>query len=520
MTGRGAIALLVALAAGPAPVGAQASVAERIVSTRHAITVSGRRLTYTARAGRLPIRVNETGEAYGYVFFVAYTLDRSPGQPVRPLTMLWNGGPGANSALVHLVGFGPRRIVARRSKAGNAGEYAIEDNASTWLDATDLVFVDPVGTGYARLARTEYAAEFYGTLGDIAAVAEFVRTYLTHFNAWDAPLFVGGERFGVWRAAGVAEMLERRGIPVAGEILISGGIPALAAVPYAMKAALFLPTRTAAALYHHRLSDQLQRDPSATLRLAATWARDEYAPALARSESLSVAQRAAVVAQLSRLSGLDTTLIDHETLIVKRGDFGRQLLHNRHLVLGRFDSRLTFPADVGGEYTAGSSRDPLVVRYLQVELRYKTDLAYLGSEAGYRPVTDTGATLPGERWAWDQNQPPKDTSAVARAAPAAAAIARRLADDGPPNGAEPWLRRTLEIDPSLQAFVAVGLYDSLNSCAWNDYLVGSLDAATRGNIAAHCYAGGHMMYEDGGTRIQLHQEVAAFIRNAAAASRA
>jgi carboxypeptidase C (cathepsin A) len=491
---------------------AQASSAPDLVTTHHTIRVRGRTIGYTARAGRLAIRANETGEVHGWVFFVAYTADQPAGAAPRPLTFLWNGGPGANSELVHLIGFGPRRLVAPDSAKPTT--LAVRDNEFTWLDATDLVFVDPVGTGYARAAKPEFAKEFYGTLGDIAAITEFVRVYLTRFEAWQRPLFVGGESFGVWRAAGVAEALEKRGIPVAGEILISGGIPVLATTPYEMKAALFLPTRTAAALYHKKLAPALEADPQAGWTNAAKWAREVYGPALQRFDSLGPTERASIRNGLAIFSGLDTALIDPRTLVIRRSDFGRQLLADQKLVLGRFDTRIARPA---GEYVSTAldeARDALTVRYLRTELGYRTDLAYLGAEAGYDPVVVPRALSAGEAWDYDQNAPPPLDSAAAKAAAAAyaARAARRLVDDGPPNGAEPWLRRAMLIDPKLRAFVAVGLYDSLNSCAWNDWLITTLDAPLRANITANCYVGGHMMYEDADARRRLKDDVAAFIR--------
>lgn len=503
-----------AILAGAAALSAQdAGAPPDLVTTHHAIRVRGRTITYTARAGRLPIRANETGDVHGWVFFVAYTVDQPAGAAPRPLTFLWNGGPGANSQLVHLIGFGPRRMVAPDSTKPTA--LAVRDNEFTWLDATDLVFVDPVGTGYARAAKPEFAKEFYGTLGDIAAITEVVRVYLTRFDAWRAPLFVGGESFGVWRAAGVAEGLERRGIPVAGEILISGGIPVLASTPYEMKAALFLPTRTAAALYHKKLPNALQSDPDSGWRSAVRWARDVYGPALQHFDDLSLQERASIRAELSRYSGLDTSLIDPKTLVIRRSDFGRELLADQKLVLGRFDTRIARPA---GEYVSTAldeARDKLAVRYIREELGYRTDLAYLGSEAGYVPAVVPRALSPSEAWDYDQNAPPPMDSAAEKAAAAAYAArsARRLADDGPPNGAEPWLRRAMLIDPHLRAFIAVGLYDSLNSCAWNDWLVGTLDAPLRANITANCYVGGHMMYEDTDARRKLKADVTAFIRS-------
>src|SRR5262245_16622220 len=192
------------------------STEDQIVTTKHQVTIGGRVLRYTARAGRLPILDNETGEVHGRMFFTAYTLDSALNQSPRPLTFLWNGGPGSSSSLVHLLGFGPRRLQPDGTPV---------DNQGTWLDQTDLVFVDPVGTGYSRPAKPKYGPEFYQTRGDAESVAEFIRVYRNRFEAWEAPLFLAGESYGVTRAAGVAEVLQRRRIAVNGVILIGLALP-------------------------------------------------------------------------------------------------------------------------------------------------------------------------------------------------------------------------------------------------------------------------------------------------------
>jgi carboxypeptidase C (cathepsin A) len=467
-----------------------------IVTTRHRISAGGRALSYTARAGLLPIRHNDDGEVRAHVFFMAYLLDRAPGDPVRPLTFLWNGGPGASSVLVHLVGFGPRRIRTADDPTGPPScECEVEDNDRTWLDQTDLVFVDPVGTGFSRPTRPEYGADFYNTLGDIASIAEFVRVYRTRFDAWDAPLFVGGESYGVWRAAGVAETLERKGQRVRGVILISGGMAVGAATTGDVRTAFFVPTRTAAAFFHKRLAPDLQSDLQATLRTAEAWARSVYLPALARRASLSETEREAIVTELSRFTGLDRGLIDPQALAVSRQQFAEQLLRDKGRVLARFDARLTADA----EATRPAERGRVVNRYLRSLLGFKTDLAYQGIEEGYVPP-GTAQRSVNARWNYNSGEGSKNAPP---------------STDMPP-GAEPWLLRAMTVNPSLKAFVAAGLYDSLNSCALNAHVIGTLEARFAENITEACYEGGHMMYDQRTAREQLKRDVTAFFRKALA----
>jgi len=469
---------------------------DQIVTTHHQITVGQRPLRYTARAGSLPIRHNETGEIHGHMFFVAYLLDRAPAEPARPLTFLWNGGPGANSTLVHLSGFGPKRIKSNDDPTAEPGcECELEDNQTTWLDQTDLVFVDPIGTGFSRPTKAEYAAEFYNTLGDIASVAEFVRVYLTRFDAWDAPLFIGGESYGVWRAAGVAEELARRGRKVAGVILISGGVPVGPVVSEEMRTALFVPTRAAAAFFHKKLSPDLQADLASTLEKVETWARTEYAPALAKRDKLSESERQTILERLARFTGIEASLIDAKTLIVTRQQFAEQLLRDRKQVLARFDTRQT----TSGENNTRSGRGLAITKYLRSTLKFKTDLAYQGIEEGFSPNTGGRTLSVGARWNYNQGPPPPPGTPPNT--------------DAPPGGSQPWLRRAIAIDTSMKAFVAAGLYDSLNSCAGNAYLAPQLEPELKRNITARCYEGGHAMYESRSARLQLKQDISKFIRD-------
>lgn len=482
------------------------------IATRHQAVVGGRTLRYTARTGFLPIRSNEVGDPHGQVFYIAYTLDAPGSGRERPLTFLWNGGPGANSVLLHLIGFGPRRIKTAHDSAAASCECELQDNEATWLPFSDLVFVDPVGTGFSRPTRAEYGAEFYNTLGDIASIAEFIRVYLTRFDAWDAPLFIAGESYGSWRAAGVAEALERRGRHVAGVMLISGGVPVGPVIDEELRTALFIPTRTAAAFHHKTLAPDLQADLQSTLRRVEEWARTVYAPTLKRAASLTESERQSIVADLARFTGLDPALIDHQTLIVGRQQFAEQLLRGEGKVLARFDTR-----DIEGP-PPPTRRAETVNRYLRQTLQFKTDLAYEGIEEGFWPSA-TGQRPPSVGARWNYNQGPLTAPAATGAATPSTTPPQRQNLDAPPGGAQPWLRRAIALNPSLKAFVAFGLYDSLNSCAVNNQLVPALEPAVRQKITAVCYEGGHMMYDEPAIRRQITRDVAAFVERAVPALR-
>ena len=469
-------------------------VPKSMVTTHHRIVLNGKALAYTARAGVLPIRHNDIGDPRGYVFFVSYSVDRAAGSPVRPLTFAWNGGPGSNALLVHLDALGPRRLVTPTS-ANTSTLPVFEDNQATWLDQTDLVFVDPIGTGFSRPARPEFAQDFYGVLGDIAATVEFIRVYRTRFNAWDAPVYLAGESYGVWRAAGAAEAMEKGGQRVAGLILISGGIPLGPVVSDEMRTAMFVPTRTASAFFHRKLPADLQGDREHAIAESERWAREVYAPALARRDSLSPSERAAIVTNLSRFTGLDTNRIDRKTLVVDRQFLIDHLLDDRGQgALGRFDTRQVGAAPV--DRLADARRRALINGYLRQDLGFSTDLVYQGLDVGYSSSPNPQSV--GARWQYDQGDP--NVPLVVHNT------------DGPPGGTPPWLRRAMDIDPSLRTFVATGVYDSLNSCPANAYLLRQIPPADAARITFRCYEGGHMMYEDRDARFALDRDVTRFYR--------
>lgn len=483
---------------------------DQIVTTKHQITVGGRVLRYTAHAGRLPIIDNETGEVHGRIFFTAYTLDPALNKSPRPLTFLWNGGPGSSSSLVHLLGFGPRRLQP---------DGAAVDNQGTWLDHTDLVFVDPVGTGYSRPAKAEYGPEFYQTRGDAESVAEFIRVYRNRFEAWDAPLFLTGESYGVIRAAGVAEVLQRRRIAVDGVILI-GLAPPLGQLTAEMRTALMLPTYTAAAFANKKLAPELQSDLEATLRQAEEWARNEYAAALARRDNLSDAERQAVIARLSRFTGLEASRLDSKTLSIGMEQFSQQLLADRNQVVGRYDSRLVGPRDPN-EKLYDPTKDPSlkniindvgVVRYFRNELRYKSDLLYQGPfGGGYPPPTTFRGDWMSVRW--NRNPAQATSSSAGQGAPGGATAAGTGAPPEQP------LRRAMVANPRLQTLSACGYYDLVCSYAANVYLAGHLDADIARNVIARGYSGGHALYTDPGAQMELKSDVVKFMQNAVATGR-
>ena len=293
-------------------------------------------------------------------------------------------------------------------------------------------------------------------------------------------LFLAGESYGVTRAAGVADALQRRGITVTGVILMGSDLP-LGQLDAELRSALAVPTYTAAAFANKKLAPELQEDLRATLRQAENWARTEYATALARRDSLGDSQRQAVVAQLARFTGIDAGKLDAKTLSVSMEKFSQELLSDRNLVVGRYDSRLVGPRD-RTELLYDPTKDPSlkniindigVIRYFRNELRYKSDLRYQGPfGGGYPPSTTFRGDWMSVRWNRGQAKEPSNGA------------------NGPGNidgtavpPKQP-LRHAMTANPELQVFMACGYYDLVCSFAANAYLAAHLDANLARNVVA------------------------------------
>ena len=446
--------------------------ADGAVASRHEVTRATGPIAYRACAGTLAIR--QDGTELADLFYTAYLAEG--GDADRPLAFIWNGGPGADSALLHFGALGPMLLRDGR----------LVENPVTPLGTADLVFLDPAGTGFSRAASDEAARMLYSTNGDIVATRLFVEAFLEAYGRTASPIVLIGESFGTWRAAGTAEALIDAGRPVAGLALISGGIPLGPDRDRAQVRALSLTNRTATALALGRLAPDLQADPRAAMAQAAAFARQTWYPALSDLASLDPDRRAAVIAGLERYMGLPAAAIDPETLWVSPRQFREELLQDRGIVLDVFDMR----RPTG---TTGRRDDRAIVAYFRNRLGYKAG-AYAGVEA--EPIAV------GAKWQYDQSPITPES------------LARAIAGEGPPSPSQPWILRAMRKDPHLRGYVATGLYDSLNSCENIAAVVAALPDATGDRFTAQCYRGGHMMYEVPQEAIRFGNDVTAFIANA------
>src|ERR671933_1663325 len=319
---------------------------------------------------------------------MAYTLDGAGDKSTRPLMFSFNGGPGSSSVWLHLGALGPRRVEMLEDGGMPAPPFRLVDNEHTWLDFTDIVFIDPVGTGYSRAARPDLAQRFFGLQGDIQSVGEFIRLYLARNERWTSPLFLVGESYGTTRAAGLSGYLIEHGIAFNGIILISTIMNFQTSrfargndLPYM----LFLPTYTAIAWYHKKLPADLQTDLRRTLDEVERWAAGEYTVALAKGDRLTPAERQEVIDRLNRYTGLGKTFLDNSDLRIEIQRFDRELLRDQRRTVGRLDGRFKgLDASNASETpdfdpSLAAIRPPYTAafnQYVRSELGFRSDLEY------------------------------------------------------------------------------------------------------------------------------------------------
>jgi carboxypeptidase C (cathepsin A) len=471
--------------------------ADELVETHHRVTIGGKEIAYTATAGRIVMRTEE-GKAKASIFFVAYTRD-SDGPDAdlssRPITFTFNGGPGSASVWLHLGLFGPRRVVSGDVDGQLPPPYHLTDNEYSMLDTTDLVFIDPVSTGYSRPTTPDEAKEFHGLEADIESVGDFIRLYVSRYKRWRSPKFLAGESYGTTRAAGLADYLQsRRGMALNGLVLISVVFEFQTLsfetgndLPYL----LFLPTYTATAWYHKRLEPALQADLGAALAEAEAFAEGEYATALMRGNRLTLAQRTKIARKLARLTGLSAEYFERSNLRVSIWRFTAELLRDKRRTVGRLDSRFTGvernaagsePSyDPSSAYLVGAYSGALN-DYVRRELNFSSDLAY-----------ETLARL-WDKWDWSKHQNRYAT------------VAEKL-------------RSAMTQNPWLRVYVASGRFDLATPFMATDYSLArlELDETLTSNIQVSYYDAGHMMYVHGPSLERLKEEMAAFYAETLAA---
>ncbi len=448
--------------------------------TTHTVAINGVEVEYTATAGRL-LLTEEEGKKKASFFFVSYTRNDVEDLSTRPIVFAFNGGPGSSSVWLHLGALGPRRVLMDPEGMPYAPPGRLVDNEHSLLDVADMVFIDPVGTGFSRAIPRDEAKDFHHFKKDIEAVGEFIRLYLSRHKRWGSPKFLAGESYGTTRSAGLAgHLYQRHGITFNGLMLISSILNFQTAafdratgtflrgndLPYVV----FLPTYAATAWYHKKLSKKDQgRDLREFLDEVEDFAANEYSLALFQGSALPADKYRRVAKKLARYTGLSESYISRYDLRIEILRFCKELLRDEGRTVGRIDSRYTgidrfrdgdaFEADPSMDATMGIYTSALNA-YMHDELEYESDLPY--------------EILSAETWQnWDYEDFKNAFVDVSET-----------------------LRNTMTRNRFMKVFVANGYTDLATPYFATEFTFNhlGLDESLIDNVQMEYYDAGHMMY--------------------------
>jgi carboxypeptidase C (cathepsin A) len=458
---------------------------DKTSQTSHTMRLGGREIRYTATAGTLPIRL-DNGQIAARMFFVAYTKD---GEDVktRPISFLYNGGPGAATIWLHMGSFAPRHVEMAPDGFQPAPPYHLVDNENTLLDVTDMVFVDAIDTGYSRVVSGVNNQQFHGQSGDLRAFGEFISNYLRTYSRFPSPKYLIGESYGTIRSAGLSqEIQERHGIELNGIVLVSSLLTYQTLSPAPdndVAYAANIETFTADAWYHKKLPADLQNlSLKQAVDQSRTFAWGDYMLALTKGNTLTDAERTAMAQKLARFTGLSQQFILNANLRVSAERFRKELLRDKRLAIGRLDGRFTsIDADAAGEreefdISNSALQGPYTAMfqdYVKNELKWETDLHYPTS-GNVRP------------WTYDQNRYMDMTEA---------------------------LRSAMTHNPFLKVFVAIGYYDMATIMGGAEFNFTHLayEKQVIDRVSYGYYEAGHMIYIRPSEHRKLKNDIVRFI---------
>jgi carboxypeptidase C (cathepsin A) len=462
------------------------SYVENASITNHTLNINGKSISYTATAGYMPIK-NDVNKLIAKIFFIAYTKDNQQSNSQRPITFAFNGGPGSSAIWLHMGALGPRRVLLADDGTALPKSYELVDNEYTWLDFTDVVFVDPVGTGYSRTSDDVNPQRFYNMNEDVKIMGEFVRLYVMEYQRWLSPKYIAGESYGTTRAAVLAGHLQNRhGMLINGLVLISAALDFetfsfdrgndLAYV-------LIIPSYTAAAWYHGKLSGNLQE----SLKSARDWAVNDYMPALVEGSGLTDSERSKIVEKLAHYTGLSKSYIENSRMRIPNYQFSTELLRDSSLIIGLLDARVEAPyVSSGSQYTYNDPslfivEGPFVAafnNYVRDELHFKTDKSYnfLSDKIN-------------ETWKWSEGR--QGYVDVAGS-----------------------LTRAMSSNKHLKVFVASGYFDLTTPWLSQEYTFThlGLNPDLQDNITHKFYESGHQIYTSTEALEKFTQDVSSFFQ--------
>ena len=458
----------------------------QVVKTNHSIQIGGKTISYSAITGYMHMKA-DTGKVLAKIFFTYYQKEGEDAGK-RPITFTFNGGPGSASLWLHMGGVGPKRVVLKDDGTATAAPFTYVPNEFSWLDKTDLVFIDPVSTGFSRAVNGEQAKNYHGFEEDISSVGDFVRTFLGRYERWASQKFLAGESYGTTRAAGLSKYLQdRHRIYINGVILISAVLNFGTNnydIGNDLPRALYIPSYTAAAWYHKKLAPSLQARPIAeVLKESEAWAIGEYASALIKGGWMSAKEKEAVAEKMAYWTGLSKELCLQANLRVDENRFYKALRRADGLSVGRLDARFTGRnLDDAGEYV---DFDPsftnidgpftaVINDYLERELKFK-------DEKGYNVFGDV--------YPWNYNNVQNKYLNVAES-----------------------LRDAMAKNPYLKVYLGCGYYDFATPYFTAVYDIEHmfLRPEQRSRVNIHYYESGHMYYIHKPSLIQFKKDIDSF----------
>lgn len=453
--------------------------------THHSVTIHGVTVDYTATAGYLPVK-DSKNKIIAHIFFIAYTKDGVTDNHKRPLTFAFNGGPGSASVWLHMGAVGPRRVELNDKGISPAPPYHLVDNTNSWLDQTDLVFIDPIPTGYSRAEPDESLDQFHGYDNDLQSVGDFIRLYTTRYDRWSSPKFILGESYGTTRAAGLSGYLQENYNMYLNGIILVSSVLNFQTISFApgndQPYIFFLPTYATTAWYYKKLNPELQsKSVEEIASEVKSFAEGDYAHALFEGNHLSEAKKNEIIEKLHEYTSLPVDFITRADMRISAFRFFKLLLRGSAKVIGRYDSR--FSGDDIDPISENAQYDPSDANisgsfvgafntYIRNELNFKTD-------ENYAAMTSVWP------WAYPQN--------------------RYL-------NVAPTLHEAMTRNQYLQTWVVCGYYDLATPFAAAEYVVDhmGLSPDQQNRIQLTYYQAGHMVYISKSTISELHQDAVNF----------
>ena len=462
-----------------------------VAKSSGSVMLAGRARDYDVQAAFIPVAPAGLGEPEAAILATAYLLQGAPAAQ-RPVCFAFNGGPGSASIWLHLGALGPKRVVVPDDGSMAPAPYRVEDNPHSWFEHFDLVFIDPPHTGWSVTAHEAARKKMLSVDGDIDALAEVMRLWLTRHQRWGSPVYLAGESYGTTRGAGLANKLQEIGVVLSGLILVSCAMD-LQSIVFApandLPYALFLPALANVAQYHGLLQGSLAASPEAARRAAEDYVQDEYAAALQAGSRLGDKQRGRVARRLSELTGLARELVEDKNLRISDQTFFFEALRSRGRIVGRLEARATGPmaASRTREWEFDPGIEAIAAPYTMAAMAYFSETLGLAFEQRYEVL----ARDVNQGWNWNRG------------------ATSRLGF----TSTSPDLALALRRNVHLRVLAASGRYDLGTPYSASDWSLAQLDipADVKARVQHRYYDAGHMMYTRQADLVQLKNDVAAWL---------